>query len=152
MHLSRLWSVLAEAELYAVPFFGDPSHPVGGYSVIALLAGLIVLVGACLVVKLSKRPAVIAAYASFVSIPLLIGVYGWVAIQHEAYYFVATGEKIKAEQFAFDQSLAWSALQFGFLASLPSFLIIVVGLLARTIQAGRNSEKTDSATNGHTLN
>lgn len=152
MCLNRSWSVLAEAEPVSVSFFGDLSHSVGGYGIIALLAGLAVLVGACLVVKLSRRPAVIAAYASFVLIPLLIGIYGWAEIQQDAYYFVTIGEKIKIDQFAISQSHAWRALQLGLLASLPAFLVVAIGLLVRSIQAGRRPEKADSAITPNTLN
>ena len=151
MYLNRPWSVLAEAKLFSVPFFGDLLPSVGGYGIIALLAGLIVLVGACFVVKLNKRPAAIAAYSLFVLIPLLIGVYGWAEIQQDAYYFVTTGEKVKINQFAFSQTLAWRALQLGLLAASPSFLIVAIGLLTRTIQAGGKPDKTASATTGTTL-
>jgi hypothetical protein len=46
------------------------------YAVVIPLAALMVFLGACLVVAMSRRPAVIAAYLVFLPLPLLIGLYG----------------------------------------------------------------------------
>jgi len=46
------------------------------YALLLPLSGFLVFVGACLVVALNRRPAVIASYLVILPLPLLIGLFG----------------------------------------------------------------------------
>jgi hypothetical protein len=131
---------------FSLPLFGEMSR-LGLYGIVILSVGLAVFIGACLVVVLCKRPAVIAAYLPFLLFPLLLGVHGSVAGHYEFYEHLGQGEQIRVSSLAADQAESLHRLYFGILATWPSFLVVAVGLFVRTLGSQRTSLKAiDPAT------
>ena len=156
MHISLVFfSVFAKMEVYKMevyssPAFGGMFRWLGGYGVTVLLAGFAVLVGACLVVALCKRPAVIAAYLPFVLLPLLIGIHGSVAGHYEVYEHFGRSEQIVASSLAAGEAESLHRLYLGIVATWPSFLVVAVGLFVRTLRYQGPSQKKASGSTTET--
>lgn len=104
------------------------------YGTVIPLAGFVVFVGAVLVVCISKRPSVVAAYLVFLPLPFLIGVFG--SIHGLITSFVVISQYDSAPR-ANDITIAVSTSLFSSLAGLavtfPSLFILAFGLFIRTI-------------------
>ncbi len=107
------------------------------YGLIIPLAGLVVFAGACLVVALSKRPALIASYLVFVPLPSLIGIFGSIQGVISALSFIGHAEP-RPSDIAIGISTALFTSYAGLLASAPSYLIVGIGLFVRTLQSGKS--------------
>lgn len=137
----------APAEAVELSLLSWTYHALGPfYATIIPLTGLVVLVGACLVVARSHRPAVIAAYLVFVPIPFLIGVYGTLS-NYVSGFWAATGSATIPKPFEVYMAFScWLALSLtGFLATLPAYLVTSIGLFIRTVRSERSSQPADSS-------
>jgi hypothetical protein len=113
------------------------------YLLVLPLAGLVVFAGACLVVALSRRPSVIAAYLVFVPLPFLIGCWGSVTGIISSLQVIATaGTTPKPAELSAGISTALFTTLVGMALCWPSYLLVSVGLFLRTIAAGRRDTKS----------
>ena len=111
------------------------------YSIMELLSGLLIFVGASYFVATRKRVAVLAAYIFLLPLPILISIFGSIVAWMWSFYVIwATGPTLKAQDFA--ECVAISLLDLGFAVAVsgPSYLVVAIGLLARTL----NSEDQSS--------
>ncbi len=116
------------------------------YGTIIPLAGLAVLVGACLVVARSRRPAVIAAYFVFVPIPFLIGIYGTLYSYVSGFWAVTESVTIPKPFEVYTAYSCWLALSLtGFLATLPAYLVTSIGLFIQTLRSERPPQPAASS-------
>lgn len=109
------------------------------YAAVLPLTGLLVFVGACLVVALARRPAVVAAYLVLVPLPLLIGIYGSVQGMIASTMVIADSlAEVRLSDLAEGISTALFTTQVGFWATFPAYLVTSIGLLVRAATAKRN--------------
>jgi len=98
------------------------------------LSGLVVFLGACLVVALSRRPAVIAAYLVFLPLPLLIGVLGSVHGLIASHSVIAMSDVApEPAAVAAGISTALFSTLAGMIVSFPSYFVLSIGLFLRTL-------------------
>jgi len=104
------------------------------YGLAIPLAGLAVFVGSCLVVALSKRPAVIASFLVFLPLPVLIGVFGSVQGVISAFATVSGGgAEVPGDIVAACFATALFTTFLGLIVSGPSYLVLAFGLFFRTL-------------------
>ncbi len=104
---------------------------------LAVLSGAVVFIGACLVVFLARRPAVVASYLPFLLLPLLFGALGALKGCISSFSVIAmSGTAIRQSEIYAVVSevliLPFTAL----LVTFPSYIVIAIGLFVRTIVAG----------------
>jgi biopolymer transport protein ExbB len=103
---------------------------------LTVLSGAALFVGACLVVSLARRPAVIAAYALFLLLPLLLGALGALKGCVSSFSVLAmSGTQIKQSQIFGGLAETLVLLFTALTVTLPSYLVIAVGLFVRTLAA-----------------
>jgi hypothetical protein len=110
----------------------------GLFGFLALLSAVLIFIGACAVVCLARRPAVIAAYVVFLPLPLLLAVMG--ALQGLVGAFGTVGRSgIELKQGQTVGLLAEVLVQplSALMLTLPSYLVIAVALFVRTLLADR---------------
>ena len=114
-------------------------HSLGPFYGLAIpLVGFAVFVGACLVVAMNRRPAVIASYLVFLPLPLLIGLYGSLQGFISSYHLIATSPTSpKPSEIAAGVSTGLFTVLVGLMVIFPSYFVLAFGLLIRTIQSGR---------------
>ncbi len=100
------------------------------YGVAISLSGLVVFIGACLVVSKSKRPAAIVSYLLVVPLPLLIGIHGTI---HGLIISLCPGSHagLFLTDVGIGVSVSLCTTLIGMAAAAPSYLVIAIGLLAR---------------------
>lgn len=104
------------------------------YGLLIPLSGLLLLLGAIIVVASNRRPAVIAAYLAFVPFPFLLGLMAVFSGAISSFQAVAmAGAAPKASELAEGWSLALFAGLVGLYAMLPGLLVTAVGLFLRTL-------------------
>jgi di/tricarboxylate transporter len=105
------------------------------YSLALPLAGLMVFLGAVLVVILAiRRPGVIAAYLVFVPLPLLIGVFGTVDGLIRSHSVIAMADYApKPSEVSQGYSMALLCLLVGMLATAPGYFVTALGLFLSAI-------------------
>jgi len=99
-------------------------HALGPFYLVVLpLAGLVVFVGAILVVSLNRRPAVIAAFLVFLPLPLMIGLFGSVQGMISSLSVLATSAATpKPSDVAAGISSGLFTTLMGLLVTVPSYL------------------------------
>jgi ABC-type transport system involved in multi-copper enzyme maturation permease subunit len=111
----------------------------GFLGLLTVLSGVAIFVGACLVVSLARRPAVIAAYSLFLLLPLLFGALGALKGCVSSFSVIAmSGAQIKQWQIFGGLAETLLLLVTALTVTLPSYLVIAIGLFVRTLAAGRN--------------
>lgn len=110
-------------------------HSLGPFYGLAIpLAALGIFVGACLVVMLSRRPALIAAYLPLLLLPLLIGVFGTLHGFISSFQVIATAESApKPSDVAAGVSMGLFTSFVALLLSFPAYFVTAFGLLLRTM-------------------
>ena len=104
------------------------------YGLVIPLAGFVVFVGACLVVALNRRPAVIAAYLVFLPLPLLIGIFGSIRGFIMSYSVIATSVVTpKPSDVAGGISTALFTSLVGLFVTFPAYFVAATGLFVRTV-------------------
>ena len=112
----------------------------GAYAIVLPLLGLLLFGSACLVVALSRRPAVIAACLAFVPFPLLIGLFGFLNSAIATFSVIAHSAVAPApKDLAAGISTALFVPLTAILVTIPGYLVLACGLLWRTIASGRQS-------------
>lgn len=110
----------------------------GLFGFLALLIGVVIFVGACFVVARARRPAVIASYLVFLVLPLLLATLQVLKGNVASFSVLArTGAELTQSQI--NSGVAQSLL-LPFVAltvTLPSYLVIAVGLFIRTLRADK---------------
>ena len=103
-----------------------------------VLSGAAVFVGACLVVFLSRRPAVIASYTLFLFLPLLLGVLAALKGSVSSFAVLATAH-VEIKQWQVFAGLAETCvlLMTALTVTLPSYVVIAIGLFIRMLAADR---------------
>jgi hypothetical protein len=92
-------------------------------------------------VTFSRRPAVIAAFLVFLPLPLLIAVYFALSAPISSLSVIAATDAVpKASEIAGGVAGQLLAPSVAMLVSLPSYIVLALGLLVRTIQAGPKGE------------
>ncbi len=98
------------------------------------LAGFVVFVGACLVVVLNRRPAVIAAYLPVAAFPFLLGCFGTIHGFISAFSVIAMSSMAPdPAEYARGISMALFSALVGFLVTFPTCFVISLGLFFRAI-------------------
>jgi hypothetical protein len=104
------------------------------YGLVLPLSGLAVFIGACLVVALSRRPAVIAAYLVLVPTPFLIGIFGTFHGFIASYSIIATsGSTPKASEVGMGISTGLFTSLLGLAVTFPAYFVVALGLFVRTV-------------------
>jgi len=140
--LSSAFVLAATDEKVGISFFEWAFQSLGFfYGVLIPLTGLLVFLGACLVVMLSRRPAVIAAYLVFLPLPMLIGVYGSVEGLIACFSMSAMprGTPLPAEV-GIGISTALFSTVAGMAVSFPSYFVLAFGLFFRTLFSPKTSD------------
>jgi hypothetical protein len=100
--------------------------------------GLATLFGACAIVARCRRKALIAAYLLFIPFPLIVAFFDLTTGMKSSFAAIASGVPVpqQAEVYA---ALAGSlrVLILGLVPTALAYLVVAVGLFARTLQAGR---------------
>ena len=116
------------------------------YGLAIPLTGLLVFIGACFVVKMSKRPAVIASYLLFLPAPMLIGIIASIhGMINSMEVIVFAGGTPEASAIGMRISMALFSSFFGMFVSAPSYLVLSFGLFIRTVYSGKNRVPLESA-------
>jgi hypothetical protein len=101
------------------------------------ITGLAVFVGACLVVARSRRPSVIAAYLVFLPLPLLVGLCRVLGGNLASLAVLSSASvKLSDQQIASGIAGSLAPLYVGLLVIWPSYLVLSVGLMMRTVRSG----------------
>jgi hypothetical protein len=109
----------------------------GLFGLLATAMGLLNFVGACVVVCLARRPSVVAAYMVFLFLPLLLGALGAVKGMVSAFSVVAmSGVDVKLSLIVAAVSEALVNPLVALMLTIPSFLVLAIGLFIKTIKAG----------------
>ncbi len=108
----------------------------GIFGLSTVLAGVAIFIGACLVVCLARRPAVIAAYLVFLLLPLLLGALGALRGCVSSFAVIAvSGVQLKQSQIFAGLSESLLFLLSALAITLPSYFVLAVGLFVRTLLA-----------------
>jgi hypothetical protein len=102
---------------------------------LTLLVGAAIFVGACLVVFRTRRPAVIASYLVFLLLPWLLAILG--ALKGSVASFpviAAAGLELKQSQIFGGLAQVLLLLLVALVVTLPSYLVIAIGLFVRTLR------------------
>jgi hypothetical protein len=113
----------------------------GFCGLLSLLTGLAVFVGACVVVVRVRRPAVIASYLVFLLLPSLFAILGGLKGTVASFSVLARSE-VEIKQWQIFAGLSEALLPFliALVLTLPSYLVIAIGLFRRTLQAQKGIE------------
>ncbi len=104
------------------------------YSLVLPLSGLVIFIGGCVVVGMSRRPAVIAAYAIFLPLPLLIGIFGSFHGFIACYSVIAMSPSTpNPAEVAMGISTGLFSSQVGLFVSFPAYFVVAIGLFVRTV-------------------
>lgn len=113
------------------------------YLVTLPLLGLLLLVGGLFVVFASRRPRVIASCLLFVPLPLLLGLQGMLQGMLRSFTNASAPE---TSQLIADVARSFSSAMVvplvALLVTLPGYLVLATGLLARSLAVAR-SESPD---------
>lgn len=139
MHLSHVF-YYSFAKIESSSFLAGMPNSLGIHGVAVLLVGACVFLGACLVVALRKRPAVIASYSLFLLFPLLVGVHGAIADLRDGFDIIAhSNVRPHPSEIAYAESRALEVLSLGVLTTWPSLFVVAIGLLVRTLRSRETS-------------
>ena len=106
------------------------------YALVLPLSGLAVFVGACLVVCLSRRPALIAAYLVFLPLPLMLGVLGSIDGFISSFAVIATSPTApKPSEVAEGISTGLFTSLVGLMVTFPAYIVAAIGLFLRTLSS-----------------
>ncbi|MGA2032992.1 MAG: hypothetical protein ABSG68_12085, partial [Thermoguttaceae bacterium] len=101
----------------------------GLFGLLMLLSGVAVFIGACLVVSLARRPAVIASYLVFLLLPLLFSAVGALKGSVASFAVLAVADvQIKQSQIFAGLSEALLLPLSALMITLPSYFVVAVGL------------------------
>jgi hypothetical protein len=107
------------------------------YGLLLPLLGLVAFIGACLVVARNRRPADIAAGVYFAAAPFILGVFGVVHGMIATFQVIAaSGTTPKPSDLALGISTSLFAAMFGLLCSFPSYAVLAIGYLVRSLTGG----------------
>ncbi len=110
----------------------------GLFGLLTLLSALALFLGACLVVVLARRPAVIAAYLVFLPLPLWFAAIAMLKSNVSAFSVLAvTGVQLKNSQICAGLAESIIPVLAALMATLPSYLVIAFGLFIRTLLANK---------------
>lgn len=103
-------------------------------SLLTLLLGLMIFIGACYLMATKRRPAVLAAYLVLLPLPLLINLCGWLKGLISSLEAIATLPNVAVTTADLAAATADSLLGLlvALLVSAPSYFVLAVGLLLRT--------------------
>ena len=111
------------------------------YGLALPLAGFAVFVGGCLVVLLSKRNSVVAAYLAVLPFPLMIGLLGTIHGMMSSFQVMGISSVApRPADLAMGFSMALFSSLIGLLVTFPSYFVVVGGLLVRTMMAPRDGK------------
>lgn len=112
----------------------------GIFGLIVPVLALAIFLGACVVVATSRRPAVIAAYLAFVPLPFVISVMGFLKGIVSSFSVIAmAGVTLKGSEIAGGVSESALVLYVGLISTLPSYLVVAIGLFVRTVTASEKA-------------
>ena len=137
--------LLAEIDLDNPPSFAAWAlSSLGFFGLLIPFFGFAILIGACVVVARCRPPA-IAAFLLFVPLPLMMAVFATAKGMVAAFSVIALSEiELKTSQIAGGLAETALLLIVGMLATIPSYLVIAVGLFVRTLVAGNESSPDGS--------
>jgi hypothetical protein len=132
--------LLAQIPAAAVPksYFSWVRESLGAFHGLAILAaGAAVFVGACLVVVKSRRPAVIASYLIVLPLPILVGLTRALSGQISSLAVLSMSPEAVAKVSGCDIAGGVAGglvpLFVALMVTWPSYLVLAIGLLVRTV-------------------
>jgi hypothetical protein len=131
--------LLAEAEVpERLSYVQWIAEILGSLGLLAIVLGVAVLAGACVVVARSRSPAVVAAYLVFIPLPLILAVFAAAKNTLGAFAVLSSDDPNWFEP-AVAQCLGEGAvfIMCGILATMPAYLVTAIGLFRGTVQANQ---------------
>lgn len=108
------------------------------YALVIPGTAFLLFVGACLVVAMSRRPAVIAAFLVSLPLPFLIGLFGSLQGFITAYSAIAYSPVTpKPSDIAMGVSTELFSSLVGLFVTFPSYFVLAIGLFLRTALSGK---------------
>ncbi len=105
-----------------------------------IFLGLAVFIGACVVVATSRRASAIAAYLVLLPLPMYIGILGILKGVIASLSVIALSEaQLKASEIAAALECSVLSIFVGLLVTLPTYLVLAVGLLLRACNSSPSS-------------
>jgi hypothetical protein len=118
----------------------------GLFGLLAVLAAVVIFFGSWIVVFTVRRPAVIASYLVFLLFPLLLAVTGALKGLVGAFSVMAmAGVELKMSQIVGALSEVLVLPLTALMLTLPSFLVVAVGLFVRTLAEKRPASLVQNA-------
>jgi uncharacterized protein (DUF983 family) len=107
---------------------------------VILTIGLAAFIGACFVVA-KCRPATIASCLVLLPLPLIVSVFGLLGglVQSLLVLSASPESQPTTAQFATAAAASLSPLFLWFTVTLPSYLVLGIGLVLRTLKAGKTA-------------
>jgi hypothetical protein len=118
-------------------------HSAGPSACVWVLAtGLAVFIGACFVAARCQRPSVIAAYLTLLPLPLIIAIYGAIEASMHSLIIMSSSPAVQptSTEIAGGIATTLSQLFLSITVTLPSYLLLAIVLIRRTVRAGKGSE------------
>ena len=110
----------------------------GLFGLLALLTGVVIFFGACLVVFLARRPAVIASYFAFLLLPLLLAITGALKGLVGAFSLIARADVDLKQSQIFGNITEVLVLPLSaLLVTIPSYFVLAIGLFVRMLLADK---------------
>ncbi len=112
------------------------------YTLLFLVVGLGLFLGAVVVVIAARRPAVIAAYLPFLALPLLLGVWATAEGMIRSWAVIAYSTTTPSpSEMAQGYSTALFSILAGVMATMPALMVTSIGLFLRTMLHGGREAK-----------
>ena len=105
-------------------------------SLLAVVSGVLILVGACYLLATKQRPAVLGAYLVLVPLPVLISLCGLLnGIIASLTVIGSSDAVVSTADVATATAASLLELLVTLVVSAPTYFVLVVGLLLRTLQS-----------------
>lgn len=116
-------------------------------SLMVLVAGLMILGGACILVITKRRPAVLAAYLVLLPLPVLFAIFGqlWGMFNSFSVIAASPGISLPTEDIAGGIAGSLVEMLFAMLISAPTYFVLAYGLLIRTLNLPTDPTQPTSA-------
>ncbi len=131
------------------PYFVWMIRCLGLYGLLTLLSGVALFIGACVLVCVTRRPAVLAAYLVFLPLPFLIGLAGALKGCVASFeVFARSGVEPKSSEILMGVTESLLTPMMALTVTFPSYLVIAFGLFIQVLLAkdrqGRHSASVGS--------
>ncbi len=106
-------------------------------SLLVLMSGVLIFVGACYLVFHKRRPAVLSAYLVLLPLPVMISLCDWMFGMYRSFSAIAAMPNLPVTTAEVAAAMADSllGLLFAILVSAPTYVVLAIGLLLRTLRS-----------------